>query len=277
MSGDLIGKVAIVTGGVNGIGRASVELFVQHGAKVVIADIQADTGEDLAASLGDQVAFCRTDVTQETDWERLVARTVDRFGGLDVLFNNAGGGGIVDVPYTERNFADFQPTIALNLLGPMLGMKHAGRYMIDQGRGSIVNCCSTGGFFPGIGIPFYRAAKAGLLQISSSLALEFSPHGVRVNCISPGPIATDDFAKKMGLDGEAARHLQERVTAGLLSMQALKEPIRPIDIAEGALYLASDRSRRVTGHNLVVAAGNGLGDLVNRAAEMAQIIRTPQD
>lgn len=238
MDEDLVGKVAIITGGVNGIGLASVELFLKHGASVVIADIQVEKGGKLISTLGDRAIFFPTDVTQENEWIALIARTVQHFGRLDILFNNAGGGRISDIPYIERDFADFQPTLDLNLLGPMLGMKHAAKHMIEKGGGSIVNCCSTGGFFPGIGIPFYRAAKAGLLQVTQSLALELSPHGVRVNCVSPGPIATNDFATKMGLEGEAALRLYERVAAGLLAMQAIKEPIHPIDVAEAALYLA---------------------------------------
>src|SRR5688572_29742243 len=122
MAQDLAGKVAIITGGASGIGKASVELFASAGARVVIADIQ-EQGAELAAKLGADVAFSHTDVTSEDAWSDLLDFTVERFGTVDILFNNAGGGGIADVPYVERDFSQFMPTIALNLLGPMLGMK----------------------------------------------------------------------------------------------------------------------------------------------------------
>jgi NAD(P)-dependent dehydrogenase (short-subunit alcohol dehydrogenase family) len=273
MSGDLSGKVAIVTGGASGIGKASVELFASEGAKVVIADIQAEAGETLARSLGQNAAFHRTDVTREAEVEALVGFAIERFGGLDVMFNNAGGGGrIADIPFVERDFSEYEKVMALNLLGPMLGMKHAARHMAKRGGGSIINTCSTGGIFPGIGIPFYRAAKAGLLQVSKSLALELSPQGIRVNCITPGPVTTDTFGTKLGISEEKARQIEKLISEGLLAMQALKQPIRPSDIAQGALYLASERSSRVTGHNLVISAGNGLGDPVNHAQELGAAI-----
>jgi NAD(P)-dependent dehydrogenase (short-subunit alcohol dehydrogenase family) len=268
MSGDLAGKVAIVTGGASGIGKASVELFVSEGAKVVIADIQVE-GELLAGSLGQNVAFHRADVTRESEVEGLVAFAIERFGGLDVMFNNAGGGGISNVPFVDRDFSEYDKVMALNLRGPMLGMKHAARHMAKRGGGSIINTCSTAGIFPGVGIPFYRAAKAGLLQVSKSLALELSPQGIRVNCITPGPVSTDTFATKLGLSEEK---IEQLILDGLLEMQALKRPIRPSDIAQGALYLASDRSSRVTGHNLVISAGNGLGDPVNHAQALSATI-----
>jgi NAD(P)-dependent dehydrogenase (short-subunit alcohol dehydrogenase family) len=272
MGQDLAGKVAIITGGANGIGKASVELFVRHGARVVIADIQREPGERLAASAGENAHFVQTDVTSEQAWHDLIAAALNRFDAIDILFNNAGGGGIADVPYIERDFAQFMPTIAVNLLAPMLGMKLVGQHMVSRGAGAIVNCCSTAAFHPGIGIPFYRAAKGGLLQVSHSVALEFAPFGVRVNCVSPGPVTTDDFGTKMGLTGERARKVQEQIASGLLAMQAIKDPIQPADIAEAALYLASGRAARVTGHNLVVAAGSAVGDMVDHAKEMARSI-----
>jgi NAD(P)-dependent dehydrogenase (short-subunit alcohol dehydrogenase family) len=272
MSGDLAGKVAIVTGGASGIGKASVELFASEGARVVIADIQVADGEALARSLGENVAFHRTDVTREAEVEALVGFAVERFGSLDIMFNNAGGGGISDVPFVDRDFSEYEKVTSLNLLAPMLGMKHAARYMLTRGGGSIINTLSTGGIFPGIGIPFYRAAKAGLLQVSKSLALELSPHGIRVNCITPGPVATDTFGTKLGVSKEKARQIEKLILDGILDMQALKQPVRPSDIAQGALYLASERSSRVTGHNLVISAGNGLGERVNHAEKLRAIV-----
>jgi NAD(P)-dependent dehydrogenase (short-subunit alcohol dehydrogenase family) len=272
MSGELAGKVVIITGGASGIGRASVELFASEGAKVVIADIQVERGEMLAGSLGGNAVFHRTDVTREVEVEALVHFAIERFGSLDVMFNNAGGGAIADVPFLERDFSEFEQVISLNLLGPMLGMKHAGRHMLERGGGSIINTCSTGGIFPGIGIPFYRAAKAGLLQVSKSLALELSPQGIRVNCITPGPVTTDTFGTKFGLSQDKGQRIEKVISEGLLGMQALKRPIRPLDIAQGALYLASERSSRVTGHNLVISAGSGLGDPVNHAQELSAAI-----
>jgi NAD(P)-dependent dehydrogenase (short-subunit alcohol dehydrogenase family) len=268
MIGDLSGKVAIVTGGASGIGKASVELFASEGAKVVLADIHAESGEMLAKSLGANVAFHRTDVTREAEVEALVGFAIERFGALDIMFNNAGGDKISNISFVDRDFSEFGGVMALNLLGPMLGMKHAARQMAKRGGGSIINTCSIGGIFPGIGIPFYRAAKAGLLQVSKSLALELSSQGIRVNCLSPGSVTTDTFVTKFGVSEEKARQIEKLISEGLLEMQALKRPIRPSDIAQGALYLASERSSRVTGHNLLIAAGSGLGDPVNHAEDL---------
>jgi len=245
---------------------------VVHALPEDLRNTLAADAEALARSLGENVAFHRTDVTREAEVEALVGFAVKRFGSLDIMFNNAGGGGISDVPFVDRDFSEYEKVTSLNLLAPMLGMKHAARYMLTRGGGSMINTLSTGGIFPGIGIPFYRAAKAGLLQVSKSLALELSPQGIRVNCITPGPVTTDTFGTKLGISAEKAKRIEKLISEGLLEMQALKQPIRPLDIAQGALYLASEKSSRVTGHNLVISAGNGLGDPLNHARELSAAI-----
>ncbi len=264
MAGDLYGKVAIVTGGASGIGKASVELFAAEGAKVVIADVNQIDSEALANSLGANVAFHRTDVSKEADVEALIAFTVKLFGGVDVMFNNAGiAQKPFNTPFIDEDFSDFEKVIAVDLFGPILGMKHAARHMVAKGSGSIINTCSTASFFPGIGILSYRAAKAALVQVSHSIALEISPRGVRVNCISPGPVAGPIFGVGLGMSEAKAKQVEKIVFDTLIETQSLKKAILASDIAEGALFLASDRSRRITGHNLVVSAGNGVGDQVN--------------
>lgn len=265
----LSGKVAIVTGGASGIGRAAVELFVKEGAKVVIADVDARRGEDLAASLGPDARFKKADVAVEQEVEDLAAFAVARFGGLHVMLNNAGVGGAMHVRFLDDDLADFRRVIDVNLLGVMLGSRCAARHMASRGGGSIINMTSIAGIKAGFGVMTYRAAKAAVIHFSKSLAIDLAEYGIRVNSIAPGNIRTEMNAyAPPGIGPEAARRLQEALAPVVSAGQPLKRQGTLADVAEAALYLASDRSAQVTGMVLPVDGGTVAGDAVNHIQEI---------
>lgn len=283
MGQELQDKVAVVTGGASGIGRATAELFVAEGAKVVVADIQEERGRQVVAQLGGDAAFRKTDVSVAADVEELIDFTTSRFGRLDVMFNNAGvAGSAAATTFCENDFRHFATVMAVDLLGPMLGAKYAARYMARHGGGSIITTASIAASCAGYGLPEYRAAKAGVVALSRSLAIEFAAHDIRVNTISPGAIPTEIFAESAaaaGMPPELVEKVIEVSIGALLDWQALKRPGRPEDIAAAALFLASDRSAFITGIDLVVDGGASLPDKVNRAAllerEVAALLGRP--
>lgn len=253
MTGRLEGKIALITGGCSGIGLASVELFVAEGAKVVVADVQDEKGAALQRRFAGHVVYRRCDVTQESDIAAAIAEADKAFGGLDILFNNAGTGGVVagvaDMPAEGWDF-----TQNLLLRAPMLGMKHAVPLMQARGGGSIVNTASIAGLEAGWGLA-YGVAKAGVIHLSKLAAAELAVHNIRVNAICPGVIVTPIFGVAVGLD----RKVADQMAAGLVDAAAQMQPIRragaPIDIARAALYFASDESSFVTGTHQVVDGG----------------------
>ncbi|HXP32656.1 MAG TPA: SDR family NAD(P)-dependent oxidoreductase, partial [Acidimicrobiales bacterium] len=180
--GELQGKVAIVTGGAGGIGRATVERFVEEGACVVIADIDAEAGHALAEELGDAAAFCEANVADAQQVQALVDFTVGHFGGLQVMFNNAGVASAM-VRFLHDDLLDFDRVMHVNVLGVMLGSQRAARHMKEHGGGSIVNCASIAGISAGSGLATYRAAKAAVIHITKSIAVDVAQYGIRVNAI----------------------------------------------------------------------------------------------
>ena len=269
MGQELAGKVAIVTGGAGGIGRATVELFVREGAKVVIADVDVALGEQLAASLGGQALFRRTDVAIAEEVQALVDCAVESFGGLDIMFNNAGISCAMFDRFLDDELADFHRVMGVNLLGVMLGSQRAGRYMARHGGGSIINNASIAAHNAGFALMSYRASKAGVVHFSKSIAIDLAEYGIRVNCLLPGHIVTElnSFAEP-GSSPEVAQRLQQALDPVWLSNQPLKRRGRPQDVAEAALYLASDRSAQVTGIVLPVDGGITAGDPVNHLNEI---------
>lgn len=269
MGQELAGKVAIVTGGAGGIGRATVELFVREGAKVVIADVDVAAGEQLAASLGAQALFRRTDVAIAEEVQALVDVAVESFGGLDIMFNNAGISCAMFDRFLDDELADFHRVMGVNLLGVMLGSQRAGRYMARHGGGSIINNASIAAHNAGFALMSYRASKAGVVHFSKSIAIDLAEYGIRVNCLLPGHIVTElnSFAEP-GSSPEVAQRLQQALDPVWLSNQPLKRRGRPQDVAEAALYLASDRSAQVTGIVLPVDGGITAGDPVNHLNEI---------
>jgi NAD(P)-dependent dehydrogenase (short-subunit alcohol dehydrogenase family) len=252
--GRLDGKVAVITGGASGIGEAAVRLFAAEGARVVIADIQDQRGERLAGELGARAAYARTDVRAEADVERAVAGALDRWGRLDCVFNNAGAGGVTG-GIEVISAAGFDDTMALLVRGVLFGMKHAAPVMRRQGSGSIVSTASIAGLRGGWGPHVYSAAKAAVIQLTRSIAMELAPSGVRVNCICPGAIATPIFGTALGLAGEAAEQAVNLVKGALAPVHPLGRAGLPEDIAHAALWLASEESSFVTGQAIVVDGG----------------------
>jgi NAD(P)-dependent dehydrogenase (short-subunit alcohol dehydrogenase family) len=265
MARELEGKVAIVTGGANGIGRATVELFIAEGARVVIADIDEDRGAQLAAGLGERARFKRADVSSEADVQALVDFAVAEFGGLHVMFNNAGLPDADQGRLLENELASFQRVVDVNLLGVVLGTQRAARHMASHGGGSIINTSSIAATHPGFGFVSYRAAKAGVLQFTQSAAIDLGEWLVRVNCICPGNIPTDmgKFATgEPGMSAATAARIRSAVNDVRMRRQPLKRQGSVEDVAQAALFLASDRSRQITGLIMPVDGGTSVGDAV---------------
>ncbi len=248
----LDGKVAVITGGASGIGEATVRLFVEEGARVVIADIQDRKGETLADVLGGRAVYQHTDVGREDDVEGAVSRAVSEYGRLDCMFNNAGFGGAVG-PIEDIPVDEYDITMNVLLRGVFLGMKHAARQMKTQGSGSIISTASVAGLRVGHGPHIYSAAKAAIIHLTCSVATELGESGIRVNCICPGAIATPIFKVAFPEVDEAT--VVEAVKPILAQLSPLKRSGLPEDIASAAMWLASDDSSFVTGHPLVVDGG----------------------
>lgn len=250
----LAGKVAVITGGASGIGEGTVRLFTAEGAKVVIADVQDARGQKLAEELGTSTAYLHTDVSQEADVAAAVDYAVRKFGRLDAMFNNAGFGG-VSGPIDELDMDGYDQTMAVLFRGVVMGMKHAARVMKAQGSGSIVSTASVAGVGAIFGPQIYSAAKAAVIHLTKAVAVELGPFGVRANAIAPGGIATPIFGKGMGLTPEQADGTIDAMKAVLAQSQPIRRSGVPNDIAEAALWLASDAASFVTGHTIVVDGG----------------------
>ncbi|MFO7664505.1 MAG: glucose 1-dehydrogenase [Chloroflexota bacterium] len=258
MAKRLEGKVAIITGGTSGIGERTAEVFVEHGARVVIAGRSVQKGEALAWQLGENAVFIQTDVTHEADVKAMINLTVERFGRLDCLFNNAGSPGPTGM-IEDIAFADVEAGMSVLFGGVFLGMKYAAPIMKKQRSGCILNNASVAGIRVGYGPTIYSAAKAAVIQLSKCVAMELAEFSVRVNSISPGGIATPIFAKAFGLDDAAAARSVDTVIAAFDKTLPLQRAGLADDIAYGALYLASDEGSFVTGHDLVIDSGLTVG------------------
>ncbi len=257
MARELSGKVAIVTGGSSGIGQGTVERFVEEGARVVIADVNQDGGERLAARCGPTAVFKRTDVGTAQQIRELVDFAVATFGGLHVMVNNAGISGIRHPRLLDEEFEDFQQVMAINLLGVMVGTREAARHMAKGGGGSIINIASTGALQPGPGLWAYGASKAAVIHFSKSAAVDLGEFAIRVNCIAPGNIETPIMAAAVGahLPQEDRIKLMQAVRAFLISRQPLQRQGMPQDLADAVVYFARDKASFVTGTVLPVDGG----------------------
>jgi NAD(P)-dependent dehydrogenase (short-subunit alcohol dehydrogenase family) len=266
---ELSGKVAIVTGGAGGIGRATAELFVAEGAKVVIADVDSAQGEALAAQLGAAAAFKRTDVSNGDDVQALVDFAVSHFGGLHIMFNNAGISGAQYSRFLDDDLKDFQRVIGINLFGVMAGSRAAGLHMSRHGGGVILNSASIAGLLPGHALMTYRATKAAVIQFSKSIAIDLAEYGIRVICLAPGHIRTPLTSFAMpGMSPEVIERVKQAVSPVMDSNMPLKRHGKPEDVAQAALFLASDRAAQVTGIVMPIDGGITAGDPVNHLAEI---------
>jgi NAD(P)-dependent dehydrogenase (short-subunit alcohol dehydrogenase family) len=269
MGQELSGKVAIVTGGAGGIGRATVELFIRQGASVVIADVDTQGGTELARQLGDKALYKSTDVSNDDNLKALVDAAVERFGRLDIMFNNAGISGAQYPRFLDDNLADFQRVIGINLFGVMSGSRWAGLHMSKHGGGVIINNASIAGILPGHALMTYRATKAAIIQFSKSIAVDLAEYGIRVNCLAPGHIRTSLTAfSQPGMTAEQIEKVKKAVSPAMDSNQPLKRHGKPEDVAEAALFLCSARAAQITGVVLPVDGGITAGDPVNHLQEI---------
>lgn len=257
--GQLDGKVALVTGGASGIGAATVRLFVEEGAQVMIADLQEEVAQGLAAELGDDVDARRCNVAIEEDVAGVVGDTVSRFGRLDVLYNNAGFGGAMG-PLKDTSVDEYDLTMDVLLKSVFLGMKHASPIMMEQRSGSIISTASICGVAAGIGPHLYTVAKAGVVMLTKSVALEMAEYNVRVNCICPGMIATPLAAgAPISRDADRSSDRVDKLRGLNAGIQPLERSGEDTDIANVALFLASDASEWMTGTAQVMDGGYTLG------------------
>ncbi len=258
----LAGKVAIVTGGAGGIGQATGALLAAEGARVVIADIDEERGQEVAAQIGEAAAFKRTDVSDTDQMQGLVDFAVDRFGGLDIMFNNAGIGSPLK-RFLPDDLEDFSRIMNVNLFGVIIGAQRAGRYMKDHGGGSIINNASIAAINAGTGMISYRAAKAAVAHATKCMAIDLAPYGIRVNCLTPAHIRTGITTYEMG--------------PVLRYMQPLERVAQPEDVANAVVFLSSDRAAQITGIVMPIDGGTTAGPPYAQTKLIMSTARPPEE
>ena len=258
--GKLENRVAAVTGSASGIGKAIAQLFVNEGARVVVSDIQDELGQKFTNELGKRASFVHADVSIEDDVKGMVEHAVSTFGRLDCIVNNAGMGGvkgeIESIPVEA-----FDRTIAILLRGVFLGIKHSAPVMKKQGGGNIINISSVAGLRGITQNHPYSAAKAAVLQLTRSAAMELAYYKIRVNSICPGSIVSSIFGASQGMSSSESEKTYENLRKLFEKGQPIRRAGVPEDIANAALWLASDDSSFVTGHALVVDGGISAGQM----------------
>ncbi len=251
---DLAGRVALVTGGASGIGRATCELFLRRGASVMVADLDADRARDAAAAMselvpdgGGKVDFVAVDVAVPEQVQAMVAATLSQLGSLDAAVNNAGTPGTYR-PLAEQELADWQRTVDINLTGTFLCLQAELGVMGPAGRGAIVNVASAAGLMGFANLPGYVASKHGVVGLTKSVALEFARGGgIRVNAVCPGNVRTAMLEAFTGGDEQALTGMGRVTPIGRLA--------QPAEIAEAIVWLCSDAASFVTGHAMAVDGG----------------------
>ncbi|BBY82709.1 SDR family oxidoreductase [Mycolicibacterium pulveris] len=265
MTGELQGKVAVVTGGASGLGEGLARRFVAEGAKVLIGDIDREAGAALAADLGADAHFVEADVADIEQVSALVSTAIDRFGGLHVMVNNAGVSGTMHRRFLDDDLADFDHVMRINVRAVMAGTRDAARHMSQHGGGSIINLTSIGGIQAGGGVMTYRASKAAVIQFTKSAAIELAHYEIRVNAIAPGNIRTAIVRKSAtGEDLQKLEQFEAAIREQMRNDRPLKREGTIEDVAEAALYFATDRSRYVTGTVLPIDGGTVAGKAIVR-------------
>jgi NAD(P)-dependent dehydrogenase (short-subunit alcohol dehydrogenase family) len=252
----LQGKAAMITGAASGIGRATAKLFAQEGAKVILADINTKDGQITAATIveaGGEAIFLEADLSQSEDVKRVVREAISNFGRIDVLHNNAGiliFSNVVDC--TEE---EWDRVMAVNLKSAFLLSKYTVPEMMKAGGGSIINTASIGGIVGAENATAYAASKGGMIQLTRSMALDYGPYHIRVNCICPGSTETPMLQHVWSVEGKALGKDINAMRQTYIQGRPLRRIGTPEDIAYAALYLASDESKFVTGTCLIVDGG----------------------
>ena len=244
----LTGKVALITGSGSGIGRSAAILFSQAGAKISVADINAEHGTEtvnLIEANGDQAIFVECDVSKPEHVRNMISTTVKAFGGLNILYNNAGGSTMMDGPVTEAPDEEFWRVIGLDLYGTFLGCKYAIPELIKAGGGSVINMSSNQALMGIPGRVCYTAAKGGIASMTRAMAVEYGGHKIRVNAIAPSVTLTERVKKLL----EQSTEIQKQAERHLVGLA------EPEDVANLALYLASDQSALITGQVISVDSG----------------------
>ena len=258
MSQRFTNKVVAITGATSGIGLEAVEAFVREGAQVLAIDRDADAGRELQNRFQGRVHFVACDVTQTEQLKTAIDTAESQFGGLDVLFNNAGSAG------TRQTVHDFDAqawddTHALLVRAVAAGTAYALPHMKKRGGGAIVNTASIAGLMAGYGPLSYSVAKAAVIQFTKVAASQLSAHGVRINCVSPGFVATRIFGTSLGLDREQAQHIANQAASNPAVPNPLHIAGQPSDITQAVLFLASAEARYITGTNLTIDGGATIG------------------
>jgi NAD(P)-dependent dehydrogenase (short-subunit alcohol dehydrogenase family) len=260
IEGLLKGKSIVITGTGSGVGRAAAELFAKHGAKLICTDVQDAWLEETVAKVkaaGGEAKGVRCDVTKRADLEAAVAAAVEAYGRLDVMYNNAGGATARDGNVTDIPLDEFWRTISVDLFGTFLGCRFAIPHLEKAGGGSIVNTTSIGGMQPSKGNYSYAMSKSSVIMLAQSAAIDLGEYGIRVNCIAPANIESPILGNMLGagLADDVKEQMMVEVRQFLLNRQPIQRQGTTDDIAEAAMFFASDRSSYITGQVMCVDGG----------------------